>query len=141
MSEAIFWDAWAFIALVDHSYRLHKVALDIAIELNKLGTYMVTTEAVLSEVGDMFSKRQVRHLVRATFELVTDYLSEERASILSVDHDLWQAGWDLYVDRPDKDWGHTDCISFVTMSAFGILKAFTGDHHFEQAGFVRLVRP
>lgn len=141
MSEAIFWDAWAFIALMDSSYRLHKMAVDIAIELNKQRTHMVTTEAVLSEVGDMFSKQHLRPLVQGTFELVSDYLDKHRASIVTVDHDLWQAGWGLYVDRPDKDWGHTDCISFITMQAFGILKAFTGDHHFEQAGFVRLVKP
>jgi len=34
----------------------------------------------------------------------------------------------------------TDCISFVVMEESGITEALTGDHHFEQAGFVTLLR-
>jgi uncharacterized protein len=34
----------------------------------------------------------------------------------------------------------TDCISFVVMSDREIAEAMTGDHHFEQAGFVALLR-
>jgi predicted nucleic acid-binding protein len=42
--------------------------------------------------------------------------------------------------RPDKDWSLTDCISFVVMNAESISEALTGDEHFEQAGFVALLR-
>jgi uncharacterized protein len=46
----------------------------------------------------------------------------------------------LYERRPDKSWSLTDCISFVVMQRDGISEALTGDHHFEQAGFVRLLK-
>ena len=46
----------------------------------------------------------------------------------------------LYVARPDKDWSLTDCISFVVMRERGITEALTGDRHFEQAGFVALLK-
>lgn len=141
MTETVFWDAWAFIAILDQTYRYHQVAKDVLAELDRQGAYALTTEAVLTEVGNTFSKRRSRHHTQSAFGLFRDYALVGRAAIVTVDHDLWQAGWGLYVDRPDKDWGHTDCISFITMQAFGILKAFTGDHHFEQAGFVRLVKP
>ena len=40
----------------------------------------------------------------------------------------------------DKEWTLTDCISFVVMQREGITDALTADHHFEQAGFVALLK-
>ena len=42
--------------------------------------------------------------------------------------------------RQDKDWSLTDCISFIVMRDRRIVEALTGDHHFEQAGFVALLK-
>jgi hypothetical protein len=42
--------------------------------------------------------------------------------------------------RRDKDWPLTDCISFVVMADEEITDALTGDRHFEQAGFVALLK-
>jgi len=49
-------------------------------------------------------------------------------------------GLALYISRPDKDWSLTDCISFVVMKERGLTGALTADHHFEQAGFVALLK-
>ena len=57
-----------------------------------------------------------------------------------VSDSLFQQGWQLYTQRLDKDWGLTDCISFVVMQQENITEAFTTDKHFEQAGFVRLLK-
>jgi predicted nucleic acid-binding protein len=46
----------------------------------------------------------------------------------------------LHRERPDKEWSLTDCISFVAMREHGIWEALTGDHHFEQGGFVALLK-
>ena len=61
--------------------------------------------------------------------------------VIPLDRALFQAGLDLYETRLDKDWGLTDCISFVVMQREGIVEAFTSDKHFEQAGFTRLLKP
>jgi predicted nucleic acid-binding protein len=47
----------------------------------------------------------------------------------------YQAGFDLFASRPDKNWSLTDCISFAVMSERGITEALTQDQHFVQAGF------
>ena len=39
-----------------------------------------------------------------------------------------------------KEWGLTDCISIVVMQERGVVRAFTSDHHFEQAGLIRLMQ-
>jgi len=41
----------------------------------------------------------------------------------------------LYRNYSDKEWGLTDCISFVVMKEQGIKEALTTDKHFAQAGF------
>ena len=52
---------------------------------------------------------------------------------------LLQQGLALYRARPDKDWGLTDCVSFVLMKQEGITEALTADVHFRQAGFTALL--
>lgn len=46
----------------------------------------------------------------------------------------------MFRNRTDKNWSLVDCASFVVMRKHGILEALTADHHFEQAGFVRLLK-
>jgi len=40
----------------------------------------------------------------------------------------------------DKQWGLTDCASFVVMEQLGLTDALAYDHHFQQAGFHALLR-
>ncbi len=60
--------------------------------------------------------------------------------IVHVDAALDQAAWNLLEQRPDKEWSLVDCSSFVLMRQRGIVQAWTHDHHFEQAGFTRMLR-
>ena len=46
----------------------------------------------------------------------------------------------LYRERPDKEWGLTDCLSFVVMEDLGLTDALTTDRHCCQAGFRALLR-
>jgi len=57
-----------------------------------------------------------------------------------VDENLWSSGWELYENRPAKEWSLTDCISIVIMQERGLKEAFTNDKHFEQAGFNAILR-
>jgi predicted nucleic acid-binding protein len=59
--------------------------------------------------------------------------------VIPVSAGLFAAGWALYSQRLDKEWGLTDCISFSVMIERQITDAFTSDHHFEQAGFRKLL--
>jgi uncharacterized protein len=48
--------------------------------------------------------------------------------------------WQLLASRQDKAWSLVDCSSFVTMQQNKITEALTNDHHFEQTGFIRLLK-
>lgn len=66
--------------------------------------------------------------------------SSPRFKIVPLDSQLLELGLQRMGARSDKDWSLTDCISFVVMEREGIAEALTGDHHFEQAGFVALLK-
>jgi predicted nucleic acid-binding protein len=64
-----------------------------------------------------------------------------QVELIYVDKALDEQAWQLLKARQDKEWSLVDCSSFVVMQTFGITEALTTDHHFEHAGFVRLLTP
>lgn len=140
MPETVFWDTAAFVALGNAQDDLHQAAINISQDLAQAQTHVLTTDAVLTEVANIFSKVALRPIAGRLIEAMQESVALGAATIVHVDVDLWQRGWQLYQARSDKDWGLTDCISFVVMEDYGIQQAFTFDHHFEQAGFVRLLK-
>ena len=66
--------------------------------------------------------------------------SSPYVEVVHVDAKLDEAAWQLFKSRQDKEWSLVDCASFVVMQQRGIFEALTSDHHFEQAGFVRLLK-
>ena len=72
--------------------------------------------------------------------LVDGMRSSSRVKIVPAGSALLNRGLQLMGERDDKDWSLTDCISFVVMKEQGVKEALTEDRHFEQAGFVALLR-
>jgi len=98
---------------------------------------LLPTDAILTEVANGLSAVGRRGLAVA---LINAVLSTKEIEVVHVTRRFWERGWQLYQERPDKEWGLTDCLSFVVMEERSIREALTSDHHFEQAGFVRLIR-
>ncbi|HEY5915213.1 MAG TPA: PIN domain-containing protein [Verrucomicrobiae bacterium] len=98
---------------------------------------LLTTAWVITEVADALAGLRHRRVFQEFQETLA---SEERLHIVSPDQNLWERGLRLYFSRPDKEWSLTDCISFTVMGDEGLTEALTGDHHFEQAGFVALLK-
>jgi predicted nucleic acid-binding protein len=132
----VFVDTTAWLALANKSDRLHLPAVELNRNLLSQGAHYVTTDAVLAEVANSLARPPLRH---AGIRFLDAIFSSRRVTILHVDPDRFARGWQLYKDRPDKDWGLTDCTSFVVMTEEGIREAFASDRHFEQAGYTRLM--
>jgi hypothetical protein len=96
----------------------------------------LTTEAVLTEIGNALSSARWRPLGIATLD---DLQSDANIEIVSIDATLFERALNLYKSRLDKEWGLTDCISFVVMQERGVTQALTTDRHFKQAGFQNLL--
>lgn len=132
--KRVFADAYFFFAFLSSRDSAHGKAVDYFTSFD--GT-LITTEAVLTEVGDGLASPGDR----STFvELYGELRSDPEVKIVSSDPNLFAAALDLYRSRPDKKWSLTDCISFVVMNRENLTDALTGDHHFEQAGFRPLLK-
>jgi predicted nucleic acid-binding protein len=79
-------------------------------------------------------------VVRGQTICFLDGLRANRAlRIIVAGPELLEAGWNLFCQRPDKDWGLTDCTSFAVMQRERLGVALTADQHFVQAGFRALM--
>jgi predicted nucleic acid-binding protein len=97
----------------------------------------VTTEYILTEVANHLSARRIG---RATFGVfLADLRADPKTEIVDSPPDLSQRGVDLYLNRADKQWSLTDCVSFLVMKERKITDSLTADRHFEQAGFSALL--
>ena len=105
-------------------------------ELHRSNVALVTTEFVLLEVANAFCASAWRG---QAIKLIDGLRSVPNLRIIEADSSLLAEGWQLYCSRLDKEWSLTDCISLVVMQKEQIKQAFTSDHHFEQAGFLKLL--
>lgn len=133
MKKQIFMDTAFLLAVVDNSDKYHEIAKKCYQQLIKGKWSIVTTEAILIEFGNGLSTikwRQVAHKwitrIRKSHTIFT---------VASATTEILDKAIELYGSRLDKEWGLTDCISFVVMQEYALTKALTVDHHFEQAGY------
>jgi len=135
-SDILFLDSAYAIALAAPDDESHTKAAALAAEVRSRYLQMLTTEAVVFEIGDALSKPKFR---RVAVELMTSIFTDPQIEVISMTPALVQRAFDLFQRRPDKGWGMTDCLSFIVMKDRGIERALTTDEHFEQAGFVALL--
>jgi len=133
----VFLDTSFAVAITVSTDRYHEAAVRLARELRDSRVVLVTTHVILAEIGDSFSRPPYRE---AATQLLRALQRDPHVLVLPVDSELFARGHQLFVDRPDKTWGLTDCISFALMQERDIRDALTADQHFEQAGFVALLR-
>ncbi|MBI4580803.1 MAG: type II toxin-antitoxin system VapC family toxin [Planctomycetes bacterium] len=129
-----FGDTFFFLALLVEGDEAHQRAVQAISDLKR---DLYTTTWVLTEVADGIAPRDTRG---SFIPLLRFLRSHPKVVIVPTADDLFDRAVDLYGNRPDKDWSLTDCISFVVMQDRGLTEALTGDHHFEQAGFVALLK-
>jgi predicted nucleic acid-binding protein len=71
-------------------------------------------------------------------QFVNYVLSLPQLEVVHVDLALHAEAWAMLERMTDKEWSLVDAASFVVMLRLGIIEAFTSDHHFTRAGFVRV---
>jgi len=132
--KIFFADTFYFVALLNQRDQHHAKAKQFRRGLTER---LVTTELILIEVADRIASGKGRRLVPGLF---TDLRHSLDCEIVSWSESLLQAALDLYARHSDKDRTLTDCTSFVVMRERGITEALTGDRHFEQAGFIAMLK-
>lgn len=129
----VFADTLFWLALVVKQDQYHHRAQQWSL---RIGARIITTVPVLLETANALARPAWR---AAGVALIDHLLQRSDVEVVPLSVDLWQRGWNLYRDRPDKGWSLTDCVSFLVMQESGLADALTADEHFRQAGFRALL--
>jgi predicted nucleic acid-binding protein len=135
--KTVFADTGYWIALLDPQDTLHSKAINLSITFTQV--QIVTSEMVLTEILNHFSKRG-NFLRYAAANFIESLQENPSITIIPQTDSIFQQALILYKQRPDQAWSHTDCSSFCIMQQQNILEALAYDKHFEQAGFIALLR-
>jgi uncharacterized protein len=137
MNSSVFLDTSFSIALSVVKDEFHPQAIKLTKEINAAECQIITTRAVILEIGNALSKLKYRQSAVAIIESLKN---DPNVIIVSLSDELFDKAFELFRNRSDKEWGLVDCISFVIMHGQNIESALTADEHFIQAGFRALLR-
>lgn len=100
----------------------------------------ITTSYIVAELVALLQS-PLRIPRNTIFQVVDSIKQSEHIQVIHINPEIDAEAWQLCKNRPDKAWSLVDCTSFVVMQQSGLQEALTTDHHFEQAGFLRLLKP
>src|SRR6266702_1828489 len=126
---------WAYY--LDRLDPLHSAVVALVQNRVKQRRHLVTTNYIVLELVTLLSSRY--HLPRQQVVRAINAIKADRSvEVMHIDQPIDDEAWALLESRPDKEWYLVDASSFVIMKRFSITEALTTDHHFTQAGFVRV---
>lgn len=127
-------DTSGFLCLLHKDEPEHLETVRIFAEANSF----LTHSYILCEFVPL---ARVRGLpVRDSLNFCQKILTDGAIEMVWVDPDLHSSAVTLLQNRLDKTYSLCDAISFILMRERGIADALTTDKHFEQEGFIRLLR-
>lgn len=139
MALEVFADTAGWANFFVRTEPFHTQATELMQQWYSQGTQVVTTNYVLLELVALLTtplriprSRQVK-----TIETIKGSTWVE---IVHIDALLDEKAWQLLKTREDKRWSLVDCSSFEVMRQRNITEAFTTDHHFEQAGYLAVLK-
>jgi len=127
---------WAYA--LDSQADEYAAVSNVIIGATRQNRALVTTNYIVAELVALLSTARFRISRQSIIERINAMKVDPNIEILHLDADTDTEAWKLLETRPDKEWSLVDASSFVVMQRFGLTEALTSDHHFTQAGFVRL---
>ena len=136
--NAVFVDTAGWVEPVLHSSPNHDAMMRYAQSLHASQRPLVTTDDVLNEVVALLTTDSRGMPRPRLIQFVNQIRGSAGLRIVHVDEAIWQEAWAMLEHMTDKTWSLVDAASFVVMRRLGITEVFTSDHHFAQAGFIRV---
>jgi predicted nucleic acid-binding protein len=116
----------------DDAVHLNAVSL-----LNSSGR-RVTHNYVLAELVALCNARRVNR--RLALEFVYGLVNDPEIEVVWITQDEHRTAMKFLLARQDKSYSLCDAVSFQVMRQRGMTDALTTDRHFEQEGFIPLLR-
>ena len=136
--SSIFVDTGFWVGFINPNDALHHVANRLAPRLSKRN--WITSDLVVTEFLNQFASAGEYWRTRVADYARRAIVDNSRIEVVESTPELLTRAIDLYSNRPDKGWGLTDCVSFLIMEDHAVTDALAYDRHFEQAGFVAIMR-
>ena len=133
---------WLFIdtafvyAVINPRDQWHGQAVEWQRKIEAEKPSLLTTEFILAEIADGLSAVNFRQAAAQAIHILQE---NPYVRIVPASSELFFQALNLYEQRQDKNWGLTDCTSFVVMTENNLTQALTTDDHFRQAGFKALL--
>jgi predicted nucleic acid-binding protein len=135
----IFADTSGWAEFFVQTEQFHLDAKYLMQQWHTTGTQVITTNYVLLELIALLTS-PLRIPRNQQIQVIETIKAASWVSIIHIDFSIHEEAWKLLTKRQDKTWSLVDCSSFIIMQQRHILEALTTDHHFEQAGFIRLLK-
>jgi len=135
----LFADTSGWGNLADHREPFRALAANFYRTARQQGHRILTTNYILCELVALLTS-PLRIPRPSVVQFIDGLKNSPFVEIVHVDLALDADAWDLLRNRQDKEWSLVDCASFVLMQQRSVTEALTTDHHFEQAGFIRLLK-
>ncbi len=135
----IFVDTAGWGNLVDTCQPYYSLAKTIYRSARQQKRRLITTNYIINELVTLMTSPL--KIPRSQIIAFIDSLKQSpQVDVIHIDSSLDERAWQYLKSRPDKDYSLTDCTSFILMEERAIQEALTSDRHFEQAGFIRLLK-
>ena len=135
----LFADTSGWASWLNRAEPYHALAVSFVSQTRAAGRRLITTNYVLAELVALLTS-PLRMSRPQQIQFLAAIRSATWVEVIHIDVTLDTAAWNLWQSRPDKEWSLVDCASFALMQQRGLIEALTTDHHFEQSGFVRLLK-
>ena len=137
--NTLFIDTSGWGNLFDSSQPYHFQAAEIYLSAKVEQQKIITTNYIIIELVSLFIS-PLRVPRQKIIEFIAGLKQSPYLKIMHIDVSLDDQAWQFFQRHQDKDWSLVDCASFVVMNKLNIEEALTSDHHFEQAGLIRLLK-
>jgi uncharacterized protein len=101
----VFLDTSFAIALSSVTDQHHLRAIELANQFEENKTRLVTTRAIVLEIGNVLSRQRYRE---SAIQLLESLEKDANVEIVLLTKDLYTAAFKLFKQREDKEWGLVD---------------------------------
>jgi uncharacterized protein len=137
MGRDLFVDSSGFFALLAARDSKHALARRILKRAKADRRGLATTDYVLDETATLFKARGQSMLAESLLERIE---ASNFCFVHWTDPERFAIVRSFFLKHLDQAWSFTDCASFCAMKNLRLAEALTTDRHFEQAGFVALLK-
>ena len=130
MSQTIFVDASAWVAIANRKDRNHREAVQVFRRLLGSSSRLVATTWTAYEAVTIVKSRLGFRQAERLWDRIE---SKAVVDLIWIDRQIERDALELFWRYKDKKWGVVDCSSLVVMNVLGCRHAFAYDSHFIEA--------